>query len=412
MRRAIRLGLPAVLLAIPGTTVALYLPKYFGLDMGLGLAVVGLVFAMARVVDILLDPVMGHLSDRTRSRFGPRVPWMLAALGPLLIASFLLTHPPAPVGLIYLSAAILLHYVSWTMLDIPFASIALETGRTATERVRLSSGVALCQLIGVLLVALVPTVLGLTTSDAVPLIPWMLGLMMVLLVPIFLPIAPRAHTAPPKAEGLLRAYRAVLRRAPIRRIVFAFVLSMGANAFVSAQIVLYVEFRVLAEVGAAPFFLIGFLASGLALPLVLWGAKRLGRKRTWQISLWIAILALLCIGTGAMIPFTIGMILFGASLAADAVIPNALLADEITTAQKDNAAPLAGRVRACKNASQKMTTFGPMLIGLPLLDWAGVDPGGTGTAFTQPALVVSVIVIPLMLKLGTLWASTRIIESR
>lgn len=408
MGRASLMGLPAILLAISGTTVALYLPTFYGLDMGLGLATVGLVFALARAVDIMIDPLMGYISDRTRSRFGPRLPWIAFAIWPLLIGLYLLTHPPENVGVIYLAIAILMHYVAWTMLDIPFASIALETGKSPVERVRLSSGVAICQLIGVLLIAAVPTILGRTTSEAVPLIPWVFAGIALLALPVFLRHAPRPSQPPRHEFGILTAYRAVLSRPPVRRIVFAFMMTMAGNAFVSAQIVLYVDFRVEADIGAAPFFLIGFLASGIALPIVLFCARRFGRIKTWQGSLLISMLGLMFIATGQIIPFTIGMVLFGATLAADAVIPNALLADDIARAEAEGSPPLAGKIRAFKNGLQKMTTFGPMLIGLPLLDWAGVEQGGARTPVMQGMLLLSVVGIPIALKCIALNASRRI----
>ena len=57
-----------------------YLAPYYAAEMGMELAAVGAVFAMARIWDAVIDPVVGNLSDQTRGRFGRRKPWIAAGL--------------------------------------------------------------------------------------------------------------------------------------------------------------------------------------------------------------------------------------------------------------------------------------------------------------------------------------------
>jgi Na+/melibiose symporter-like transporter len=54
---------------------------------------VGLLFAAGRVWDAISDPIVGTLSDRTRTRLGRRRPWMLAGI-PLLMLSFVMIWSP------------------------------------------------------------------------------------------------------------------------------------------------------------------------------------------------------------------------------------------------------------------------------------------------------------------------------
>lgn len=57
-------------------------------------ALVNLACAIPRFLDILTDPLIGHLSDNTRSRWGRRRPWMLAGLIISAVTGMLLWHPP------------------------------------------------------------------------------------------------------------------------------------------------------------------------------------------------------------------------------------------------------------------------------------------------------------------------------
>ena len=68
----------AIPLAGAGLPLAVYLPPYYAQELGLGLGAVGLIFMLSRVWDAATDPLVGVLSDRTRSRFGRRKPWIAA----------------------------------------------------------------------------------------------------------------------------------------------------------------------------------------------------------------------------------------------------------------------------------------------------------------------------------------------
>lgn len=70
--------------------VLMYYSQVLGLDAGLaGLAVsIGLIF------DAITDPLIGYLSDNTRSRWGRRHPWIVGSIIPMGAAFYFLWHPP------------------------------------------------------------------------------------------------------------------------------------------------------------------------------------------------------------------------------------------------------------------------------------------------------------------------------
>ena len=57
-------------LSAMGMPIAVYLPRFYSEGMGLSLATVGLIFTLARIWDVVTDPLMGVAIDRFPSRWG------------------------------------------------------------------------------------------------------------------------------------------------------------------------------------------------------------------------------------------------------------------------------------------------------------------------------------------------------
>ena len=104
-----------------------YLAPFYAAEMGMELAAVGAVFAMARIWDAFIDPVVGNLSDQTRSRFGRRKPWIAAGLPFLLVTTYLFLRPPENVGMGYLLIVAVSFYLAMTVVQIPYLSWGLSS---------------------------------------------------------------------------------------------------------------------------------------------------------------------------------------------------------------------------------------------------------------------------------------------
>src|SRR5258705_2160790 len=88
-------SLPGLPIAALGLPLAVHLPNFYAVEIGLGYGVAGGVFLLARFLDIFLDPVMGVVSDRTRTRWGRRRIWMALSVPIMVIASVMLFMPSA-----------------------------------------------------------------------------------------------------------------------------------------------------------------------------------------------------------------------------------------------------------------------------------------------------------------------------
>lgn len=90
-------GLPEFAVYLAVIPVSLYLPFFYSRDLGLDITDIGLLLMLARISDVVTDPLIGALSDRTRSRLGRRRPWMLAGTPLMMLAAYQLFAPSGAV---------------------------------------------------------------------------------------------------------------------------------------------------------------------------------------------------------------------------------------------------------------------------------------------------------------------------
>ena len=95
--------------------MSIWLSRFYTGDMGLGLSAVANIMLFARLFDVITDPLVGYLSDHTRSRWGRRKPWMLASLPFLMLGIYKVFMPPDGIGIWYLFTWMMVMWLGWTM---------------------------------------------------------------------------------------------------------------------------------------------------------------------------------------------------------------------------------------------------------------------------------------------------------
>ncbi|MBA4765360.1 MAG: MFS transporter [Erythrobacter sp.] len=87
-------GSGAVAFGIKDSGFSFFLLPFYNLVLGVDAGTVGAALATALIVDTMVDPLIGHLSDRTYTRWGRRLPWLYLAPIPLALLWTLLWSPP------------------------------------------------------------------------------------------------------------------------------------------------------------------------------------------------------------------------------------------------------------------------------------------------------------------------------
>ena len=130
--------LPALPLSMLLAPIIIYLPAFYAEHLGTNLSALGVIFFIGRLWDGLADPVVGRLSDRYGSRFGRRKPWIVLATPFLLATTYFLCRPPRGATVSYLLITIILFYVCYTVVRIPYISWGAELSSDYRERNRIS----------------------------------------------------------------------------------------------------------------------------------------------------------------------------------------------------------------------------------------------------------------------------------
>lgn len=117
---------------------------YYVQVLGLNSRAAGLALSISMLWDAVSDPVMGHISDNTRSRYGRRHPYILGGGSLLAISFFFLWSVPGfvrgPAALFcYVLAANLVVRTAWTVFGVPYAALGFEVCTGYDDRARLQS---------------------------------------------------------------------------------------------------------------------------------------------------------------------------------------------------------------------------------------------------------------------------------
>ena len=335
----------------------LFILFFYNSVMGLPASLVGIGVSASLVLDALLDPYIGHLSDRTRHPFGRRHVFMLPgalAMGPCF---FLLFSPPRSLGqpalFLWLLGTSIALRIAAAIYRIPYLSMGAELSLDYDDRTRTMAVRAIFGLLGTLAAAGLSFLLFFpATGDGseaklhysgYPHLGLAFGALMsftgIISLLGTLRYRTSGHGQSPAAPRFFSAFRTSMRNGAFRNIWVAttiFFLAVVLNASLAIHYFTWCAFisrgQTLSLIQTC--FYVGALA-GVFLWMVL---ARRTEKRTLYIvataaTATLLLMAALLIGTGRLfgtgnaLPLMIGHALAGIFASAVWVIPASMVAD-------------------------------------------------------------------------------------
>ncbi len=380
-----------------------HLPAFYADEVGVGLAAVGGALLVARLWDVITDPVAGLLSDRISTPWGRRRPWMIAGLPLVLVAAWFLFQPLEGVGWLYLVGWTMALYLGGSLIQLPYTAWGAELSPDYHERSRISAAREVFVVIGTLLAAGLPALVGDDRAEVLRLLAW--GLLFVLPVAVVVccalvpdaPVVRRQSLRPRESLAILAG------NGPFRRLIVAYFLNGIANGLPATLFLLFVEHVLKAPGWSGPLLFIYFCAGIGAVPLWLHLSRRWGKHRVWMAAMvWACAIFVLVplLGAGDTWWFLAVCVLTGTALGADLVLPASMQADVIDLDTLRSGQRRAGLYFALWGVATKLALALGVGIAFPALEWAGFSTEAeVNTASSLFALAALYSLVPVAFKL-------------
>ena len=396
-------GLPEYAVYLASIPVILYLPFVYSKDFGLSLTDVGLILMVGRITDVITDPLIGFLSDRTRSRFGRRKPWIACGAAIMMVSAFMLFNPPFAVSNVYLLTWAVLLWIGWTMVNIPYYAWGAELSDDYDERTRITGWRQFFGFLGNVSVLSIPVLsgeffgYGSLPSEGLTIIGGLALVALPVMVGITLYAVPEPNRYGTATAPLLKNLNLVRKNGSFMLLFWAFLLMSLGTGWGSATFMLFASFVVEAE-GQTQAILLGYYGANIvALPFWVWVASKIGKKETWIIGGVMFVFVTPCflaLGGGDLMWFFLILALYGIAGGNFGAISMSMKADVIEIAARRGGENISGAYIALWSLGQKLVAALALGIALPFLEWLGFDPNGTNGQAELDALSYVYVIPP------------------
>ncbi len=404
MQRTLAYGVMGLPLAFGALPIYVHIPRFYAQTTGMDLALLGGLLLGTRLLDAVIDPWLGWLADRV-SR-----PIMLAvALLPFGLGFIALLNPPARLAGIWLLASLTLSYAGFSAATVAYQAWGSELGRDAGGRTRLTATREGFGLVGIVLAAALPGLLGANLLQGVARLGWVLPPLLLVGAALGFGCLGMADQRPASPRPLLPGLKRVLADPAFQRLLAVFLASGIAVALPSTLFLFFVADVLKQESASGALLALYFIAAAASLPAWVHVAGRLGRVQAWLLSMALSILAFAgagLLGAGDLVSFSLICLFSGLALGADLALPSAMAAD---------IGERLGQAGACFgiwNFVAKLNLALAAGLALPLLGALGYVPG---TNAGLPALSLAYAALPLAFKAlsgSLLWRWRYILETK
>lgn len=374
--------------SITSTILATFFAIFLTDVVGVSAGTAAIAIFIGRSWDYLNDPFIGNLSDRTRSRWGRRRPFLLFGALPFALAFSLLWYRPPidnPVLLaIYYALAYVLYDSAATFVYMPFFALTPELTTDYDERTSLTTYRMFFSIVGSLVVFTLPIlIIGAFQPQNAPRVLWMgiiFGFASALpLLFVFFGTRERREYSQLAQPRLLASLQAAIKNRP-------FVFSMGIYLFtwisvdiLQAMLLYFIKYVVGREAQSDLIMGVIFITAMLVLPFWQWLSRRWNKRLAYAagIAFWAVVqIVLITVNPSTALGAILGLcILAGIGVSAAHVLPWSILPDAIEWDEWHTGERHEGVFYSLVTLAQKVASSIAIPLVLLMLEWTGYVPG-------------------------------------
>ncbi len=376
---------PAIPIAAMGLPMVVYMPPFYAQDMGLGLTLVGIVFMLARIWDVITDPVLGVVSDRFPTRWGRRRHWIVISAPIMLLATMQLFMPnPEQVSAIYLLVWMLVLYAAWTLIQVSHMAWGAELSPDYHERSRVQGTREITLLVGAILVLALPTLIEQFQPDKLGSARMAaMGWMVIILLPVtvFWAVSQVGEKKVSAVSHIswLDSFRAIKQNSPLRRLLLCDLLLGIGNGTTAALFLFWAADVLDIQKWSSSVLLLYFISGIFFVPLFISLSKKLGKHITLSLCAAISVISINIIWfipMGSVLATGLAMILLGINMGAPSFLLRSMMADVVDEDTVNTGHLRTGLFYALLSMTEKIG--GAVAIGITYmaLDMISFIPGG------------------------------------
>jgi len=380
---------PAYALAVVGIPIYVYIPKFYTDIIGVNVALMGYILLSVRIFDAITDPAIGYISDRIKTPFGRRRPFIAGGSFFVSLSMYFLFNPPVATSsysAMWFGGWIYALFFFWTLVSVPYESLGPEITFDYNERTSLFGVRDGFLIAGTLAAASSPALVEwlFNLSDsvqgerakffwiAVIYAPFVIGFSWWCVLSIK-ELPPLTVSLP---LGFMKGIRQMGKNRPFVILLIAYTISAIGNNLPATLILFYVEYVLHSEL--ADFFLLLYFVTGIVfLPGWISLSRKIGKKPAWLMSMAVntgAFFGVFFLGLGDEVIYGVLVFLSGIGFGATLAIPSAIQADVIDYDEWLTGERREGQYIGLWSISKKLAAAVGVGAGLSILGAAGYTP--------------------------------------
>jgi len=375
----------SLVVTIVGAYFAIFLTDTVGLPAGKA----ALAIFIGRTWDYVNDPIIGFLSDRTRSRWGRRRPYLLFGAVPFGVAFAMMWFRPATGSdnwlVVYYAVAYLIFDAAVTVVYMPYVALTPDLTQSYDERTGLTSYRMAFSILASLIAFVIPAmIIGEFRPESARRFVIM-GVVFggISIVPILLTFSgtrERSAYIQQSRPGFGASLRAAVRNRPFIFSAVMFLLTWISIDILQATLLFFIKHGLNRESQSDIIMASVFVTALAALPVWLAVSKRWDKRKAFVVGLsfWAIVqVILILLGRTAGMPLIVSVcVLAGIGVSAAHVLPWSIIPDAIEWDEWNTGSRHEGMFYSIVTLTQKVASSIAVPLTLLVLELRGYLPGG------------------------------------
>ncbi len=401
-------------LSFIGYPIVIFVAPFYASELGLPLGLLGTMLFLARMSDVITDPLIGIGSDHLRTRFGRRKPWIAAGILVMMLGVYKLFMPSAGVGVLYFLTWVSVVYIGFTMITLPHEAWGGELSPHYHERTSITGARQLFGLIGLVLATIVPAIIlgrpGATMGAVLETLAWIVIALLPICGAWLLWSVPSATPAEVRGEvPFMKGLRRMWNNGPFVRMLMILLLAVVGETFRITITIFYAR-DIIGITNLGSIYLYYFGIGLLGIPVWIRLGNKIGKHRALAISFTtLAVLSLfmLPLGKGDTLMFIILFTAKGFCFGSLQLLPSAMIADVVDVDSARSGKSPQGLYYAAAGVALKLGMALGQGLSLNLLSFVGYKAAGGSSVgalswlsifYCIPAAAFFLVALPLVWK--------------